>query len=65
MALIVDERDIHLKEIKEAREAFITSSTKRLIPVRQLDDTIFSLREKDSVTERLWKSFLSLEATFT
>ena len=39
--IIVEERDIHLNEIKEAREAFITSSTKRLIPVRQLDDMHF------------------------
>lgn len=65
MGLIVEERDIHFKDIKEAREAFITSSTKRLIPVRQLDEIHFPLQEKDVVTERLWKSFYSLEASFT
>ena len=65
MGIIVEERDIHFNEIKEAREAFITSSTKRLIPVRQLDEMHFPLQKKNSVTERLWKSFLSLEATFT
>jgi len=65
MGLLVEERDIHFKEIKEAREAFITSSTKRLIPVRQLDNMHFPLQEKDSVTERLWKSFRFLESSFT
>lgn len=65
MDIIVEEKDIHLKEIKEAREAFITSSTKRLIPIRQLDDMHFPLPEKNSITERLWKSFRSLEASFT
>jgi branched-chain amino acid aminotransferase len=64
MGLVVEERDIHFAEIKEASEAFITSSTKRLIPVRQLDDMHLPVQGKNSVTERLWKSFFSLEATF-
>lgn len=65
LGIIVEERDIHLKEIKDVREAFITSSTKRLIPVRQLDDMHFPLQGINSVTERLWKSFRSLEASIT
>ena len=65
MDIIVEEKDIHLKEIKEAREAFITSSTKRLIPLRQLDDIHFPLPKKNSITEMLWKSFRSIETSFT
>lgn len=65
MGIIVEERDVHFNEIKEASEVFITSSTKRLIPVRQLDEMHFPLQKKNTVTERLWKSFLTLEATFT
>ena len=64
MGLIVEERNIHFMEIKEASEAFITSSTKRLIPVRQLDDIHFPYYEKETVTKQLWNSFQSLEASF-
>ena len=65
MGIIVEERDIHLKEIEHAREAFISSSTKRLVPVRQLDNIRFPLPKIDSVSGRLWDCFLSLEKNLT
>jgi len=38
----VEERDIHLDEIRSAKEAFITSSTKQILPVCQIDEHVFS-----------------------
>ena len=37
----VEERAISLDEIKTAKEAFITSTTKTILPVSQLDDYVF------------------------
>lgn len=37
----VEERKIDLAEIQSAKEAFITSTTKQILPVRQIDDVVF------------------------
>ena len=37
----VEERDVTIEEIKSANEAFITSTTKTILPVRQVDDYVF------------------------
>lgn len=34
----VDERDLLLEELKTAKEAFITGTTKKVMPVKQIDD---------------------------
>jgi D-alanine transaminase/branched-chain amino acid aminotransferase len=65
MGIIVEERDILLEEIEHAREVFISSSTKRLVPVRQLDNIRFPEPKIDSVSGRLWESFVSLEKNLT
>jgi D-alanine transaminase/branched-chain amino acid aminotransferase len=59
--IIVEERDISMDEIKSAREAFITSSTKRIVPVREIDDARFHAYSNDSLTQRLWKYFVDRE----
>lgn len=41
----VEERAITLEEVKTAREAFITSTTKQVLPIRQIDDTVYSSNE--------------------
>ena len=61
--LKVEERDIHISELREATEAFITSSTKRIIPVSQLDDFVFPAYSLNSVSGRLWQSFLAYEGS--
>lgn len=38
---VVEEREITLEEITSAKEAFLTSTTKQILPVAQLDNTIF------------------------
>jgi len=42
----VEERELSIAEIKKAKEAFITSTTKNIVPVRQLDEHIFSKENK-------------------
>jgi branched-chain amino acid aminotransferase len=37
----VEERDVSLEEIKSGKEAFITSTTKTILPVRQIDKHVF------------------------
>jgi branched-chain amino acid aminotransferase len=41
-ALLIEEREISINEIYSAKEAFITSSTKQVLPVRQIDDHVFA-----------------------
>jgi len=38
----VEERDLTIDEMRKAKEAFITSTTKVIIPVRQIDEHIFT-----------------------
>lgn len=37
---VVEERDVTINDIKTAREAFITSTTKIILPIRQIDEHI-------------------------
>jgi branched-subunit amino acid aminotransferase/4-amino-4-deoxychorismate lyase len=38
---VVEERDISLDDMHSAKEAFITSTTKQVLPVRQIDSITF------------------------
>lgn len=58
ICLIVEERDLPLSEVLKAKEAFISSSTKRIIPVTCVDDHIFTSSE---VTRRLWEAMMAHE----
>jgi D-alanine transaminase/branched-chain amino acid aminotransferase len=61
LGIVVEERAISLDEINTAREMFITSSTRRIVPVRKLDDMIFEHHPQDSVTGKLWRAFYTQE----
>jgi D-alanine transaminase/branched-chain amino acid aminotransferase len=50
----VIEKDISMEEIRSAKEAFISSSTKRVIPIRQLDEIRFAAYTAASVTAQLF-----------
>jgi branched-chain amino acid aminotransferase len=54
-------RDIQLNELKEAKEAFITSSTKRIIPVHQIDDIIYRSDDASSVAKNIYDLLVELE----
>lgn len=65
LGIPVEERDVRLDEFSEAAEAFISSSTKRLIPVRRLDAwdiPVPAVTGAESVSERIWQRFYEREA---
>ena len=62
--MITQERDVTLLEIKKAKEVFITSSTKRLIPVAQLDEHIFKGDSAHSITQQLYDIFYEEEQAY-
>jgi len=59
--LKIEQRDISLAEIKQAKEVFITSSTKRITPVAGLDDQKFSIEGSNSVSAQIFGHLLGLE----
>lgn len=56
------QRDVRLEEVQQAREVFITSSTRRIVPVLQVDDQVFPA--PGPVTQRLWAAFLTHEQAY-
>lgn len=52
LGLVVEERVIHCQEIPSFDEVFITSSTRTLVPVRQIDHHLFSV-EKSVLSRQL------------
>lgn len=59
--LKLEQRDISLSEMKQAKEVFITSSTKRIIPVSRLDEQNFIFDPKNSISASLSNYLLALE----
>jgi len=51
-------RDVSLQEFHEADEVFTTGSTKRVVPIKQIDDTFFEI---GAVTRRLNNLIMSYE----
>ena len=49
----IEQRDITIDELKTAKEAFITSTTKHLMPVVQVDTTIIGKGLPGEITRRL------------
>ena len=57
----VEERPLHVNELSEAREAFLSGSGKRIIPVGQVDDRWINHGNTGKVTRRLATYFHELE----
>ena len=57
----VEERAVHLDEVKEAAELFMTSTTKRLQPISQVDNCVIGHGKAGSITTALNQMFLQLE----
>ena len=49
----IEERDVRIEELKDADEAFITSSTKMLFPVVEIDDILIGDGYPGEITEDL------------
>ncbi|MBO9684180.1 MAG: aminotransferase class IV [Flavisolibacter sp.] len=58
----IEERALSVDEIKNAKEAFISSTTKMLIPVHQIDECIFS--KDHSITTQVFQSLLQLQNSY-
>jgi D-alanine transaminase/branched-chain amino acid aminotransferase len=57
----VEERNIHIDEIKTAKEAFITSTTKQILPVSQIDGEVLQQKEISLHLLRLFYSASNAE----
>ncbi len=55
----IEERDIYLEELASAKEAFISSSTKRIIPVRQIDE--YRYTSDNPMAEKLFQLLMERE----
>jgi len=59
--LKLEQRNISLAEMKQAKEVFITSSTKRITPVAGLDEQKFSLEGPNALSAQIFDHLLALE----
>ncbi len=57
----VETRELHVDEIKNATEVFMTSTTKRLLPITQVDDIIIGNGKAGTITTSLNEDFIKLE----
>ena len=55
------ERNIHLNEIHDAKEAFITSSTKRILPISKIDNYIVGDLYESGIMQTIWQHLVELE----
>jgi D-alanine transaminase/branched-chain amino acid aminotransferase len=53
--LAVEERPVSVEEFKAAKEAFITSTTKQILPVAAIDDTVFTKKKMTLELLRLFR----------
>lgn len=57
----VEQRPLHLDEVKDAAEVFMTSTTKRLLPVCQVDEAIIGIGIAGPVATQLNQEFMLME----
>lgn len=60
-SFVVEERDISIKELYQADEVFMTGTTKRVLPVRKIDDHIFINSKPGKVTSTLKSLYRDFE----
>jgi branched-chain amino acid aminotransferase len=61
----IEERDITIEEVKTAEEVFMTSTTKRILPINQVDDVIIGNGKTGPVTSFLNEAFIRMEDEIT
>jgi len=57
----VEEREVSLDEVLKADEAFMTGTTKKVLPVTSIDDHIYNQGKPGPVTQRLMSLFYDFE----
>jgi branched-chain amino acid aminotransferase len=60
----IEERDITVEELKTAKEVFMTSTTKRLLPVTQINGLLVGSGKAGPVTTALCKDFVKMETAW-
>lgn len=60
----IELRPLGLDEVKNAAEVFMTSTTKRLLPVTTIDETVISGGKAGPVTTMLNEAFLEMEEEY-
>lgn len=63
--LPVETRDISVTELKRATEVFMTSTTRRILPVTEIDGIRIGNGKAGPLTRQLQEQFIRLEASFT
>ena len=62
--MAVEERDITTEELMNAAEVFLTSTTKRILPIVKIDNKIIGDGKPGKITTALYEAFLELEDSF-
>lgn len=57
-------RDVSVDELKNAAEVFMTSTTKRILPVTEIDGEKVGNGKPGNITTQLYKHFLKLEESY-
>ncbi len=60
----IEKRPLQLKELETAKEAFITSSTKKVMPVVKIDDLVIGNGKPGKVSKHLLNLLLEKEETY-
>lgn len=60
----VEKRPLTVEELYNAAEVFLTSTTRRILPVLKINDQIISEGKPGAITLDLYNSFLTLEEEF-
>jgi branched-chain amino acid aminotransferase len=60
----VEKRQVTIDELLDAAEVFLTSTTRRILPVLKINDQIISDGKPGAITIDLYNSFLKLEDEF-
>ena len=60
----VEVRAVTINEIKAAAEVFLTSTTKRLLPIYQIDEMVIGSGKAGPITTLLYTDFITMEEQF-
>ena len=61
----VEEREIPVGELFKAEEVFMTGTTKRVLPVRQIDDHMINYGKPGSITQKLKSLYSDFENSYS
>ena len=61
LGIEIEIRDVDLDEIHQAKGAFISSSTKRIMPVHAIDQTNYKMNDSSLVMSALWDALKTME----